>query len=182
MTRSVLYGNSPAAFVLLMVGGCAGAAPTPALPAPAPEPIGVPVAVAEEEVFIEEPDIAARERWQSPFAVSAAGRVVPIERRAIVVIDADPAIAAGIEAQEEIELSGSQPRGAPAAVERTAATSGSARVPTPPARFHRVERGDTWSGIATRYQVPQRALAEANPEIDPERIQVGQTLVIPRTD
>jgi LysM repeat protein len=45
--------------------------------------------------------------------------------------------------------------------------------------LHRVERGDTWSGIAVRYRVSARALGEANPDVDPDLIRIGQTLLIP---
>src|SRR5690606_34041550 len=46
-------------------------------------------------------------------------------------------------------------------------------------RSHRVERGDTWPEIARRYGISQRQLGAANPDVDPERVRVGETLDIP---
>ncbi len=47
------------------------------------------------------------------------------------------------------------------------------------ARLHRVQPGETLTAIAQRYGVPVTALAAANRLADPNRILVGQTLVIP---
>jgi murein DD-endopeptidase MepM/ murein hydrolase activator NlpD len=53
-----------------------------------------------------------------------------------------------------------------------------AAAPPPPAQVT-VARGQTLSGIAATYNVPTRALADANRLSPPYRIIVGQTLVIP---
>ena len=53
-----------------------------------------------------------------------------------------------------------------------------AAAPPPPAQVT-VARGQTLSGIAATYNVPMRALADANRLSPPYRIIVGQTLVIP---
>lgn len=49
----------------------------------------------------------------------------------------------------------------------------------PPARTHRVRAGDTLDGIARRYGTSVRALEQANPGVDPRRLQLGQTIRIP---
>jgi len=54
-----------------------------------------------------------------------------------------------------------------------------APIPTPPARTHTVRAGETLSGIAVRYGVTYETLLEVNAIADPDRIYVGQVLVIP---
>jgi membrane-bound lytic murein transglycosylase D len=44
---------------------------------------------------------------------------------------------------------------------------------------HFVARGETIGGIARRYHVSQRLLADANPKVKPSRLRVGQRLVVP---
>jgi LysM repeat protein len=46
-------------------------------------------------------------------------------------------------------------------------------------RNHLVQRGDTWLGIAAQYRVEPDALADANPNVDPQRIRIGQRLMVP---
>ena len=46
---------------------------------------------------------------------------------------------------------------------------------------HRVNPGETLSGIARNYRVSLRALRAANPEVEPRLLQIGAVLVIPRT-
>lgn len=53
---------------------------------------------------------------------------------------------------------------------------------THPARSHQVQAGDTLEGIALRYGIPSHILAEANPDVQPERLLVGESLVIPSVD
>ena len=43
---------------------------------------------------------------------------------------------------------------------------------------YKVKAGDTFYGIARQYQMTEAALQEANPQAQPTRLQVGQTLVI----
>jgi hypothetical protein len=173
--------------ILAVVAGCAGAPPSspPSPPlASTPQLLGEPMPVSEEPAPIErEPDLAPRDRWLSPFAVSATGSVPALERRSVVVLDADPVIAAGIAEQEAIELNGPAGRGNAANPSRSVGGPSASRAGgAAQARVHRVQRGDTWSGIAVQYRVPPRALADANPDVDPEAIQIGQTLIIPGTD
>jgi D-alanyl-D-alanine carboxypeptidase/D-alanyl-D-alanine-endopeptidase (penicillin-binding protein 4) len=44
---------------------------------------------------------------------------------------------------------------------------------------HRVERGENLTLIARRYGLPLRALVEANPGIEPERIRAGSVILVP---
>jgi membrane-bound lytic murein transglycosylase D len=44
---------------------------------------------------------------------------------------------------------------------------------------HFVARGETMGGIARRYHVSQRLLADANPKVRPSRLRVGQRLIVP---
>lgn len=48
------------------------------------------------------------------------------------------------------------------------------------ADFTIVQSGDTLSIIAQRHNVPLQKLLEANPNIDPNRLQVGQQIQIPK--
>lgn len=45
---------------------------------------------------------------------------------------------------------------------------------------HRVASGETFSHIARRYGVRLDALQEANPRIEPRRLQIGQWVIVPR--
>ena len=47
------------------------------------------------------------------------------------------------------------------------------------ARTHTVEEGDTVSGLAARYKVSADAILAANPQIEPDRLSIGQQLAIP---
>jgi LysM repeat protein len=59
-------------------------------------------------------------------------------------------------------------------------TPGPPPVPTPGVeQRYLVREGDTLSGIAARFGVPEEAILEANGITDPNRILVGQELVIP---
>lgn len=48
-------------------------------------------------------------------------------------------------------------------------------------RTHTVKPGETPSSIARKYQVKLNALLSANPDLNPRRMQVGQTLNVPAT-
>ncbi len=51
--------------------------------------------------------------------------------------------------------------------------------PTPTPIRYTVQEGDTPAAIAARYGVTVEALLAANPDVEPTRLQVGQTLIIP---
>ena len=55
-------------------------------------------------------------------------------------------------------------------------------TPTPTPVIYTVQAGDNLIGIAKEYGVSVEALQEANAILDPERLQIGQELVIPRED
>ena len=46
-------------------------------------------------------------------------------------------------------------------------------------RVHTIESGDTYSALARTYGVRVRDLEEANPDVDPRRLRVGQEIIIP---
>jgi LysM repeat protein len=53
-------------------------------------------------------------------------------------------------------------------------------VPTPRERQRYVVReGDTLSGIAARFGVSEQAILDANPRSDPNRLLVGEEIMIP---
>lgn len=49
-----------------------------------------------------------------------------------------------------------------------------------PARYHEVQQGETLSSIARQYGVSVQEIVEANGLDDPDHIQPGQSLYIPR--
>jgi LysM repeat protein len=195
MSRSIAARNWLLALLALALAGCGGperpptAAPPPLVLDPAP-----PEAVVD---IAPEPEPALRERWRSPFAVSSSGSTAAREPRAIVVVGADPALAAGMPEQPdaapeslappsaedggEEERPPAEPVSNGAAPERSAQPPETVASPPQPSRpaAHVVQRGDTWLGIAGRYRVSPSALAEANPGVDPERIRIDQTLRLP---
>lgn len=52
-------------------------------------------------------------------------------------------------------------------------------IPVAPTRTHKVQSGETPSSIAKKYNVKLEALQKVNPGVNPKRLQVGQSLVIP---
>jgi LysM repeat protein len=197
------------------------------VPSPTPEADLVPEQAVGPSV---EPDVAARDRWSSPFAVSGGGLAIVREPRSIVVLGADSVIAEAIAGQADTLLGLSGPDRAPASPASRSAPTSVATESTPTTRqavsllgeettaargasdqmdglvraaafgaalsrpaddaggdepanvpftVHRVEPGDTWSRIVIRYRITSQALAEANPDTDPDVIRTGQLLRIP---
>jgi nucleoid-associated protein YgaU len=68
---------------------------------------------------------------------------------------------------------------------RSASDSSTAGTPAAPvATSHTIASGDTFSGLAVRYFGHAKhagLISDANPDIDPRRLQVGQTIKIPDT-
>lgn len=64
----------------------------------------------------------------------------------------------------------------------TTASASPASTATPPARSgrtHVIRSGDTLAALARQYRVSLQAISNANPGINPRRLQVGQTVNIP---
>jgi LysM repeat protein len=60
------------------------------------------------------------------------------------------------------------------------ATAGPPPAPTPgEQQIYVVREGDTLSGIAARFGVPEEAILKLNPMTDKDRLYVGQKLVVP---
>ena len=73
------------------------------------------------------------------------------------------------------------PNSSSAALRTVASSTASSRSERPPSstRTHRVQAGETPMAIARRYNVKVNALLTANPGLNPKRLQIGQSLVIP---
>ncbi|MBI5774327.1 MAG: LysM peptidoglycan-binding domain-containing protein [Verrucomicrobia bacterium] len=52
-------------------------------------------------------------------------------------------------------------------------------APAPSTREHLVTKGENFTTIAKKYNVPLSAIAKANPGVDPTKLQIKQKLVIP---
>jgi len=52
-------------------------------------------------------------------------------------------------------------------------------APAPSTREHIVTKGENFTTIAKKYNVPLSAIAKANPGVDPTKLQIKQKLVIP---
>lgn len=68
----------------------------------------------------------------------------------------------------------------PIATSSTSSTTVAAATTLP--QYYQVERGDTLTLIAAAYSIPVQALMDANKVTDPDDIQAGQFLIIPRRE
>lgn len=67
-----------------------------------------------------------------------------------------------------------------AATPAPSVTAAAAAEATPaPQRTHVIQPGDTLLGIAIRFDVALEAVEQANPNVDPAALRVGQELVVP---
>jgi LysM repeat protein len=144
---------------ILASSGCASGAGEQ-MGAPAPDAPG-------EAVDPEPPELSIEERWAAPFAVVSSGKPEPGRRRTVAA-----------RAQEPTTRSNREPTPSPPAVpengERPSGQeTGDGYIE------HRVQQGETWFGIARRYEISRSALAAANPDVEPERLRAGEVLLIP---
>lgn len=73
-----------------------------------------------------------------------------------------------------------QKRPAPAAAASSVSTSGTSDpVARPGEGIHVIQSGETLGLLAQRYKVSLEAILQANPGINPNRLQIGQQIVIP---
>lgn len=54
------------------------------------------------------------------------------------------------------------------------------QIPAPAARTYVVQPGDSFYLIARKFSLPLDQLIEANPGVDPQRLYIGQTIVLPQ--
>jgi LysM repeat protein len=52
-------------------------------------------------------------------------------------------------------------------------------IPSSAATEYTIKAGDTFSSIAPKHNVTVKALLEANPNVDPAKLQIGKTILIP---
>jgi LysM repeat protein len=51
--------------------------------------------------------------------------------------------------------------------------------PAPAATEYKIQKGDSFSSLAHKFHVSVKALMEANPNVQPTRLQIGQTIQVP---
>lgn len=114
-------------------------------------------------------------RWGTPFAVETSGTVAERPpRREVVWVAASAARAEARPSAPAVPPTDSvRPAPRPATPPRSAAAS----APRP--RTHTVGPGETFYGIARRYEVTSAALRAANPDARWENLRTGETLRIP---
>ncbi|MGH7458602.1 MAG: D-alanyl-D-alanine carboxypeptidase/D-alanyl-D-alanine endopeptidase [Longimicrobiaceae bacterium] len=144
--------------------------PPPSEPEPAPEREDAPEEPAEPPVPEELP--GARTHVVGPgdtfegIARRYGVTVAEIER-------ANPGVdPRRIQIGQEVAVPGARPAPPSADQARPADPDGEPR-------FHTVRSGDTLDGIARRYGVTVRQLRDANPGVDPARLQIGQEVRVP---
>jgi nucleoid-associated protein YgaU len=175
-------------------------------PAPAPEPEPVPTRPTlgtpkpEEETIGETPD----ELPEAPLLGPVAGGD-PIERDPLPPLERDPIEEPTTEDPATTETTGEDARPAPEPEtgdpieeitepepepepEVEPEPEPTRPVPPDPAsipRTYTVQGGDTFASIATKFYGEERAwfdIAQANPSVDPKRLQVGQEIVLPNRE
>lgn len=187
---------------LLLLTACAGG--SPGGPDVLQPDAGEADSITPEAADPAEREPTLEERWRAPFAVMSRGTPAPRPERQVIRADRAPsdtsgsaaapadtgevraraprasAGAAGAEPSEAGERAASRP---PVAGEDAQApASGEAGSAEAGLRTHRVERGETWFGLARRYRVSTSALAAVNPDVDPERLRAGEVVLIPSSE
>ncbi|HEX8274394.1 MAG TPA: LysM peptidoglycan-binding domain-containing protein [Longimicrobiaceae bacterium] len=185
------------ALLLAALAGCASGeamvASAPAAPVPetvAPVDTLPPAPPAE-------PDAPLEERWAAPFAVQSVGQLAARDPRpAVVRLAADSApkpAAPDTVPLAAVPVDTASARPAAPARPRADSARTAARPPRPAPggsaagtstrsgarRSHEVKPGETFYGVARRYEVTPAALRAANPGVDPETLRSGTTLWIP---
>lgn len=188
--------------ILILGSACASAE----LPEPVGSQAVRPDTVVEPSTStrLDEP-IDLEARWRSPFAVSSVGSATPARDREVVVIGVDTAVVYSVRESERVTLAvraetapPTRPAARPvsddpAADEERRERVGASDLPFPDpgrdrvppddedtdARIYQVRSGDTWLAIAIRYGITSDMLQAANPGVQPNRIRIGQRLVIP---
>ncbi|MBX2851587.1 MAG: LysM peptidoglycan-binding domain-containing protein [Phycisphaeraceae bacterium] len=171
-------------------------------PAPSPEPrttrptLETREPETEEETIGETPD----ELPEAPIIGQLAGGE-PIERDPLPPFERGPIEEPVTEGPTTTETTGEDPRPAPTPetgdpIEETIDPEPEVEpeneptrpVPPDPAsipRTYTVQGGDTFASIAAKFYGEERAwfdIAQANPSVDPKRLQVGQEIVLPNRD
>lgn len=184
--------------LLAALAGCAsGEAMVAAAPAmPAPE-VAAPVDTVPPAPVVE-PDAPLEQRWAAPFAVQSVGQLAARDPRPAVV-RLETADSAPKPVQPDtvpldtvpVDTASARPAATPrprADSTRTAtrparpASGGAApsgRSGTTARRSHEVKPGETFYGVARKFDVTPAALRAANPGVDPETLRSGTTLWIP---
>jgi LysM repeat protein len=68
---------------------------------------------------------------------------------------------------------------APVVPEPTTTVQPTTTAPTAAVTEHKIVRGDTFAGLAKQFNVSVKAIEEANPGVNPSRLQIGQSIKIP---
>jgi len=180
----------------VLLAALAGCATVEGRPVSAPEAPAPEVAAPEDTLPAPEPEVPLEDRWREPFAVQSVGRigwreprptVVRMEQGSAARPDTVPLAAVAVDTPAS-RPAPAPPR--PADPPRTAArpapasgggssTPASTRTPGNARRTHEVRPGETFFGVARRYNVTADALRAANPGVDPDRLRSGTTLWIP---
>ncbi len=79
----------------------------------------------------------------------------------------------------EVRSGGGRPSQASPPEGGSTAASGESLATAPEDGVYTIQSGDTMSNIASRYRIPLARLLDANPGVDPKRLQVGQRIVLP---
>jgi LysM repeat protein len=147
----------------LVLAACVPAEAPPAAPEPEAPAVRQPPA-----------EIALEERVRAPFAVQTVGRIAAREPEGEAV-EPEP-VAWGDAAIEPAPLVPEDPEDAVAPPADPAPTG---TQPRDGFFEHEVQAGESFWSISRRYGIPLDELADANLEIDPGRLRVGDVLRVP---